>query len=324
VPGSTEKFVVNNYEGSYTGSSSLASALVRSDNSVFAAVGIKAGTPKIAALAERMGIRTPVSHNYAISLGGLRQGVTPLDMAHAYETLARGGKVVTGTLGASDRGPVGIREVDTGSKKIENEERTYRVLPQGIANETASLMTGVITGGTGKRAAVPGEVIAGKTGTTENYGDAWFVGFSERYTVAVWVGYPNKLKPMKTEYHGQPVAGGTFPAEIFRDFMMSAKTINETRAATEALKQGKKPPTKTTETLPAAPSAPVPATTTPSDVPVTGDKKPTAKATPKGGGAGGTSKPAPTQPATPAPAPAAPAPSTGGASAGGATPPPTP
>jgi penicillin-binding protein 1A len=324
VPGSTEKFVVNNYEGSYTGSSSLATALVRSDNSVFAAVGIKAGTPKIAALAERMGIRTPVSHNYAISLGGLRQGVTPLDMAHAYETLARGGKVVTGTLGAPDHGPVGIREVDTGSKKIDNEVRTYRVLPQGIANETASLMTGVITSGTGKRAAVPGEVIAGKTGTTENYGDAWFVGFSQRYTVAVWVGYPNKLKPMKTEYHGQPVAGGTFPAEIFRDFMMSAKTINEKRAATEALKQGKEPPTKTTETLPAAPSAAVPATTTPSDVPVTGDKKPTAKATPKGGGAGGTSKPAPAQPATPAPAPATPAPSTGGASAGGATPPPTP
>src|SRR3954470_13162742 len=326
VPGSTEKFVVNNYEGSYTGSSSLATALVRSDNSVFAAVGIKAGTAKIARLAERMGIRTPVSHNYAISLGGLRQGVTPLDMAHAYETLARGGRVVTGSLGAPDHGPVGIREVDTGSKHIKNDLRTYRALPQAVANETASLMTGVVTGGTGKRAAVPGEVIAGKTGTTENYGDAWFVGFSERYTVAVWVGYPNKLKPMKTEYHGQPVAGGTYPAEIFRDFMMSAKTINENRAAEDALKKGEKPPTKTTETLPAAPSAPAPVTTTPADAPVTGDKKPTGGGT-KGGG--GTSKPAPKRPAAAAPQPAAPAPappapSTGGASAGGASPPPTP
>src|SRR4051794_9998877 len=121
VPGSSEKFEVNNYEGSYTGSSSLASALVRSDNSVFAAVGIRAGTAKIASLAERMGIRTPVSHNYAITLGGLRQGVTPLDMAHAYETLARGGRVTTGSLGAPDHGPVGIREVDTGSKTIKNE-----------------------------------------------------------------------------------------------------------------------------------------------------------------------------------------------------------
>src|SRR3954469_14431831 len=309
VPGSSEKFEVNNYEGSYTGSSSLASALVRSDNSVFAAVGIRAGTPKIAALAERMGIRTPVSHNYAISLGGLRQGVTPLDMAHAYETLARGGRAVTGTLGAPDHGPVGIREFDTGSKTIKNEAKPYRVLPQGVADETASLMTGVITSGTGKRAAVPGMVIAGKTGTTENYGDAWFVGFSDRYTVAVWVGYPNKLKPMKTEYHGQPVAGGTFPAEIFRDFMLSAKTINENRAATEALKHGKKPPTETTETLPAAPSAPVPATTTPADVPVTGDKKPAAKTAPK-------AKATPNAPAPPpAPAPATPTPpeGTGGA-----------
>src|SRR3954453_21092925 len=294
VPGSSEKFVVNNYEGSYTGSSNLATALVRSDNSVFAAVGIRAGTGRIAELAERMGIRTPVSHNYAIALGGLRQGVTPLDMAHAYETLARGGRAVTGTLGAPDHGPVGIREVETAGGKLlnRNETRTTQVLPKGIADQTAGLMTGVITSGTGKRAAVPGLVIAGKTGTTENYGDAWFVGFSDRYTVAVWVGYPNKLKPMKTEYHGQPVAGGTFPAEIFRDFMASTKTITDSRAASDALKKGKKPPTKTTETLPAAPSAPVPVTTTPADAPVTGDKKPAAGGT-KGGG--GTSKPAPKQ-----------------------------
>src|SRR3954463_1004377 len=168
VPGSTEKFEVNNYEGSYTGSSSLASALVRSDNSVFAAVGIKAGTPKIAALAERMGIRTPVSHNYAISLGGLRQGVTPLDMAHAYETLARGGRLTSGTLGAPDHGPVGIREVDSANGKPlkRNETRVTQVLPRGVADQTAALMTAVITGGTGKRAAVPGLVVAGKTGTT--------------------------------------------------------------------------------------------------------------------------------------------------------------
>jgi penicillin-binding protein 1A len=316
VPHSTEKFVVNNYEGSYTGSSSLASALVRSDNSVFAAVGIRAGTAKIAALAERMGIRTPVSHNYAISLGGLHQGVTPLDMAHAYETLARGGRLVSGTLGAPDQGPVGIREVETtkGKRIKRNELRTQQVLPRGVADQTAALMTGVITSGTGKRAAVPGLVIAGKTGTTENYGDAWFVGFTERYTVAVWVGYPNKLKPMKTEYHGQPVAGGTFPAEIFRDFMTAAKTINENRAKEEAVKHGRKPPTTTTETLPAAPSAPAPTTTTPAGAPVAGDKAPKPKAGPKGGG--GTSKPAPAQPAAPAPAPApaAPAPEgTGGA-----------
>src|SRR4029077_18491111 len=100
------------------------------------------------------------------------------------------------------------------------------------------LMTSVVTGGTGKRAAVPGLVIAGKTGTTENYGDAWFVGFTRRYTVAVWVGYPNKLRSMKTEYRGDPVAGGTHPAEIFHDFMTAVRAIDEKRAAAAAAAKG--------------------------------------------------------------------------------------
>jgi hypothetical protein len=65
-------------------------------------------------------------------------------------------------------------------------------------------------------------VAAGKTGTTENYGDAWFVGFTPQLVTAVWVGYPSKLRPMLTEYHGKPVAGGTFPAEIWRTFMEAA------------------------------------------------------------------------------------------------------
>ena len=75
--------------------------------------------------------------------------------------------------------------------------------------------------GTGKAAAIPG-FAAGKTGTTENYGDAWFVGWNDQYTVAVWVGYPDKLVPMMTQYNGGPVAGGTFPALIWHDFMVSA------------------------------------------------------------------------------------------------------
>jgi beta-lactam-binding protein with PASTA domain len=64
--------------------------------------------------------------------------------------------------------------------------------------------------------------VAGKTGTTENYGDAWFVGYTPQLAVAVWVGYPDSLKPMLTEYHGQPVAGGTYPALIWKSFMEQA------------------------------------------------------------------------------------------------------
>jgi hypothetical protein len=67
-----------------------------------------------------------------------------------------------------------------------------------------------------------GRAVAGKTGTTENYGDAWFVGYTPQLITAVWVGYPTTLRPMLTEYHGQPVAGGTYPALIWKSFMEQA------------------------------------------------------------------------------------------------------
>ena len=100
---------------------------------MFAALGIKVGTKKVAKLAERMGIRTPVSSNLAMTLGGLRQGVTPLDMAHAYETFAAGGKRITGTLGTSDDGPVGIHEItkrndDEGRRQEEQGQRQARAV----------------------------------------------------------------------------------------------------------------------------------------------------------------------------------------------------
>ena len=98
VPGSIEKFTVENYNDDYAGVTSLANATTNSDNSVFAELGIKVGTKRIANLARGMGIRTPVSRNSAITLGGLKEGVTPLDMAHAYETFARGGKLVYGSM----------------------------------------------------------------------------------------------------------------------------------------------------------------------------------------------------------------------------------
>jgi penicillin-binding protein 1A len=233
VPGSTEKFTVNNYDNNYSGSSTLARATTFSDNSVYAQVGIKVGTKRIAATAERMGIRTPVSSNYAMTLGGLRQGVTPLDLAHAYETFATGGLRVSGTLGAPDEGPVGIRRVtlrdDRNRLRGRNKIVRRRVLPKGVADETTHILESVIKVGTAKVAQL-GKVRAwGKTGTTENYGDAWFVGATDKLTVAVWVGYPNGLRPMLTEYRGDAVAGGTYPAQIWHDFMLGALQIEKTR-----------------------------------------------------------------------------------------------
>jgi len=84
------------------------------------------------------------------------------------------------------------------------------------------ILQDVITSGTGHRAALPDRPVAGKTGTTEDYGDAWFVGYTPQLVTAVWVGYPNRYVPMLTEYHGKAVAGGTFPAEIWRRFNQGA------------------------------------------------------------------------------------------------------
>jgi penicillin-binding protein 1A len=232
VPNSIEKFTVNNYDDNYSGVSTLTRATTFSDNSVFAQVGIKTGTKRIARTAERMGIRTPVSTNYAITLGGLKQGVTPLDLAHAYETFATGGVLVTGSLGAGKRGPVGIRKVtmrDSHRERGRNRRLLKRVLPKNVAETTTNILASVINVGTGKVAQLDGVPAWGKTGTTENYGDAWFVGATDKLTVAVWVGYPDGLKPMTTEYQGSPVAGGTFPALIWHDFMTATLEAEKTR-----------------------------------------------------------------------------------------------
>jgi penicillin-binding protein 1A len=276
VPGTRgkEKFPVKNFENKYAGSQTLAGGLTYSDNSVYAAVGIDVGTKKIARLAERMGIRTPVSSNYAMTLGGLNPGVTPLDMAHAYETLIAGGRRIYGTLGAGNEGPVGIKEVLGPKDKVikANKTQAKRVLPARIANETVNIMTTVVSQGTGRRAALgPGQFAAGKTGTTENSGDAWFVGFNDRWTVAVWVGYADRLKPMLTEFAGQPVEGGTYPALIWHDFMVAANAIADDRNAKERERKGLPPKPEDEQqqqtTTPVIPTKPAP-------VPEGGDSAP--------------------------------------------------
>ncbi len=238
----TEKFEVHNDEGAYSGSNTLTGATAFSDNSIYAEVGLKVGTARIAKLAHRMGITTPLSTNAAMTIGGLTIGVTPLDMAHAYETIAHGGQRVTGSMALAGA-PVGIQEVNAGSHQLPdghhvdvNAVKTIPVLPRDIAEEETNVLETVIQYGTGKSAAI-GQFAAGKTGTTSNYGDAWFVGWDSKYTVAVWVGYPNKLIPMTSDFGGQPVLGGTFPALIWHDFMVSALGIDKARA--EAITAGK-------------------------------------------------------------------------------------
>jgi len=314
-------FEVNNYEDAYAGTTTLARATTTSDNAVYAEVGLKVGINKIRRLAGRMGIRTPLSKNCALTLGGLKNGVTPLDMAHAYQTLARRGKLVTGSL-TKDRGPIGIRAVRRGKDTVlENEKRVRRVLDQSVADTTTQLLSTVVTQGTATRARLTGgQFAAGKTGTTENYGDAWFVGYTKRLTVAVWVGYPDETRAMMTEYRGEPVAGGTFPAEIWQDFMTAVEDAADAREDERRRKKGLPPK----EDEPEGPAAPVPGAE--DGVP---DVAPAAPDTPAGdtgdvdgGAAPGRPSEAPQQPnPTPDPPPAAAPPAQEAAPATPAAPP---
>ncbi len=231
-PGNSEKFPVHNFDNAYAGPTTLSAATATSDNSVFAQVGMSTGLVRIAAFAKAMGIRTPVSQNPAMILGGLSKGVSALDMAHAYETAATGGlKVYNNTLGDYNQGAIGIHEISDCSScrqhTIVNKPRTERVLSPQVAETIDELLHGPVDdpSGTGTAAAIPGVDVAGKTGTTSNYVDAWFVGWTPQMTVAVWVGYPDTGKPMLKNFDGGPVEGGTYPAIIWHNFMVQALQI---------------------------------------------------------------------------------------------------
>jgi penicillin-binding protein 1A len=313
-----ELFKVRNYEDSYLGSASLWSATAASDNSVFAELGMKVKPKRVARMANRMGIRTKLSTNPAMILGGLEEGVTPLEMAYAYSTIANDGVKVSGSLAPNETGPVAFTKVEGNGFTDKNRVRRTRVYPAAVGQLAKDMLSTVVTSGTGKAAQVGDEFIWGKTGTTENYGDAWFAGGNEDLSVAIWVGYADRLQPMETEHGGAPVAGGTFPAEIFHDFMTSWLTMRAEREANR-----KQPDDEGTSTIPAAP-------VTPSEIPPAEQAAPTdgAPAEPDSGDGGGATPapqtpqqppeqaPAPNPAPAPAPAPTTP-PSTGGGTGGG-------
>jgi penicillin-binding protein 1A len=254
-------FRVHNFEDQYAGTISLAAATTRSDNSVFAEVGMKMGPKRVARTARQMGIKTKLSTNPAMLLGGLKRGVTPLEMAFAFSTIANGGKRTSGTLASSRMGPVAIEKVADASGKTIDEDRVRydRVYSWEVGEQMKSMLHGVVIAGTGKNSQV-GEWSAGKTGTTEDYGDAWFVGFTKRYTIAVWVGYADRVKSMTTEYRGGPVEGGTYPAEIWHDIMSAILDI-------EAQRHPEKVQPDDTQYAPVTPSVPVPVEPAPAPVP---------------------------------------------------------
>src|SRR6266540_1205846 len=221
IPAGDRVWVVHNYEGAYLGTIDLTTATAYSDNSVFAQLTNLVGPKGIVETAHRLGITSPLRNYFSIGLGA--QAVNPLEMARAFASFANGGDRVDGSvMGDHARAVLSIANGSRGCRG-ENKVVRRRVLTPLAAETVNSLLQRVVSEGTGRRAALPdGRSVAGKTGTTENYGDAWFVGYTPQLVAAVWVGYPDKLRPMLTQFHGEPVAGGTFPAMIWKTFMEKA------------------------------------------------------------------------------------------------------
>ncbi|MGC1853373.1 MAG: transglycosylase domain-containing protein [Solirubrobacterales bacterium] len=234
-----EVFEVNNYADSYLGSASLATATTYSDNAVYAQVGLESidgGTRAIARTAHKLGVQTHLSTNPAMVLGGLAEGVTPLEWTYAFSTIANDGDRVSGSL-APEPGetPVAYTEVTDNDGDLikggDNDSIHTQAIPAGVAEEAKSILHSVITSGTGVQADIGDESQWGKTGTTENNGDAWFCGATGEVTACVWVGYADTTTPMLTEYAGGPVDGGTFPALIWAGVISAWEDIAADRAA---------------------------------------------------------------------------------------------
>jgi penicillin-binding protein 1A len=200
----------------YMGKVSLANALPPSDNTVYAQLGADVGPDKIDQAAHDMGVTSPLNAYYAEAIGGLKYGVSPLDMADAYATVSDGGWRNTAEAIARVVHPDG--RVDDLGKPIRKKEFTDGETAKVIAPMKQVLISGTAAGlGIGCPAA-------GKTGTTSSFTDVWFVGITPRLSTAVWVGYPNETRSLiGVPGYGGEIFGATIPAPIWSEFMSAAK-----------------------------------------------------------------------------------------------------
>jgi membrane peptidoglycan carboxypeptidase len=221
IPLGNKVWSVHNYENADLGQISLATATEVSDNTVYAQLTALVGPSSIVRTARQLGITSPLKSYFAIGLGA--EAVNPLEMARAFSAFGNGGQRIDGKSFGNRPRAISVVRNESG-RIVDNNLPVHRqVLTANTAALVTSLLQSVVRAGTGKRAQLPdGRPVAGKTGTTENYGDAWFVGYTPQLVTAVWVGYPNGLRPMLTEFHGDSVAGGTFPALIWKTFTQRA------------------------------------------------------------------------------------------------------
>ncbi len=214
---------VKTFEGtSLNKSISLVNATLTSDNTVYAQLAADLGEQSITQMAYKMGVKTHLSSFPAEALGGLTLGVTPLEMAVVYATLADGGY---------RNSPIAITKVVFGDGHVDSSWGTphrVKVLSNGITSEETSILHDNVLSGTATRSAINCPTAA-KTGTTSELVDAWLDGYTPDYSTVVWMGYPNKRVSM-TDVHGEPQQGGYLPAEIWHDYMSA---VTEGQKCTE-------------------------------------------------------------------------------------------
>jgi penicillin-binding protein 1A len=217
----------HDFENRFLGPMTLETALAQSINTIAAKLGQAVGTGNVAATAHRLGIVTPIQTGPSMALGAVE--VTPIEMAQAYSAFSNGGYLTHA---------YGIERIRTASGKVLYDHSVSpapraQVIAEPALGEMVEMMRQVVASGTGTRAAVGGYDIAGKTGTTSDFRDAWFVGYTGGLTTAVWTGRDDN-----TPMHG--VTGGMIPAEIWHAYM--AATL----------------PRMNVQTIPGGPAAPQP------------------------------------------------------------------
>lgn len=208
-PGGTPDPYVQKGEG---GVASLVRQTAGSVNCAFLRLGQLVGIDKVIEQAKKMGITSPIRSVVAAPLGVSE--VTPLDMAGAYAAIANDGMF---------NKPYFVDKITdaAGTVIYEHDSAPVRVMSSESARQEIVALQAVVTGGTGTRAQISGRPVAGKTGTTDGHGDAWFIGFTPQLATAVWMGNPETVVPMNS-VGGINVFGGTFPALVWHNFMVEA------------------------------------------------------------------------------------------------------
>ena len=208
APVTLEGWSPSNYEPGFQGPMTLETALARSVNTVAVKLADEVGRVRVADTARRLGISTPIPTTPAMALGA--GVVTPMDLAESYGAFASGGRLVEAW---------GVSRIRTAGGKVVWTRPAPPPAKQVIANPALSdlnrMMRQVLVSGTGTRAALPGRDLAGKTGTTSSYQDAWFAGYTGGVVTVVWMGRDDN-RPMKG------VTGGSLPAEVWRNVMATA------------------------------------------------------------------------------------------------------